>query len=154
MTGAARARAAYFGLLAAQTLAASFIFLTAFPLFQAILAHSGEPQPLPASTALPILAAALLLQACYWTRYRCVPVWTPLRGALAAHLLLFAGRASFIFASAIFSAIFFRHLPQLDVLPPLGQGIAKGAGLLGVLFSLYCYATEIERLGRAAEPPA
>ena len=78
-----------------------------------------------------LVAAALVLQGCYWTRYRRVPVWAPFRGAVVGHLLLFAGRASFIFGSAAFSTIAFRHVPQLATLPPLGASLLKAAGLVG-----------------------
>ncbi len=75
----------------------------------------------------------------------------PVRNAFIGHLLLFAARASFFFGSALFSAIFFRHLPQLDALPPLGQGVAKAVVFMTVLFSLFCYSLEVERLGREVE---
>ena len=122
-----------------------------FPIFQQVVARSGQPQSVPASTVIPVVTAALVLQACYWRRYRRVAIWAPVRNAFVGHLLLFAGRASFFFGGAMFSAIFFRHLPQLDALPPLGQGLAKLVVFMTVLFSLFCYALEVERLGREVE---
>jgi hypothetical protein len=44
---------------------------------------------------------------------------------LVGHLFVFAGRASFFFGGAFFSALFFRHVPELDQLPPLEQGAGK-----------------------------
>ncbi|RDL50612.1 hypothetical protein BLJAPNOD_01733 [Ensifer sp. M14] len=64
---------------------------------------------------------------------------------------MFASRASFVFGGALFSVIFFRHVPQLEVLPPLGQGIAKTLGVMAVLFALFCYSLELERLGKVIE---
>ena len=138
-------------LLAAETLAASVIFWTSFPMFSRIMQHSGEPQVLGSGTFVPVLVAAALLQACYWIRYRRVAIRTPLHSVLVGHLLIFASRASFFFGSALFSLVFFRHVPQLAVLPPTGQGVVKAAGVLVVLFSLFCYSLEIERLGKATE---
>ena len=146
-----RRKAAYATLLAAQTMAASIIFWMSFPIFQQVVARSGQPQSVPASTIIPVVAAAMVLQVCYWRRYRRVAIWAPVRSAFVGHLLLFAARASFFFGSALFSAIFFRHLPQLDALPPLGQGLAKVVVFMTVLFSLFCYALEVERLGREVE---
>jgi hypothetical protein len=56
---------------------------------------------------------------------------------------MFASRASFFFGSALFSAIFFRHIPQLYALPPLGQAIAKTLRVAALLFALFCYANDV-----------
>lgn len=146
-----RARIVYLLLLCGETAAASVIFWVSFPVFQAIVHRAGQPQTLDVSFEVTVTSAAVLLQVCYWIRYWRVPIWAPLRNPVAGHLLLFAGRASFFFGSALFSAIVFRHIPQLDAVPPLGQGAAKAAGFLFVLFALFCYALEVERLGRAIE---
>jgi len=75
-----------------------------------------------------------------------------IRGKLTGDLLL--GRVSFLFSGALFSAIFFRHLPQLDFLPPFGQALVKILCVAGILFSFFCYSLELERLGKAiGEPP-
>lgn len=147
----ARRNAAYVTLLASQTLAASVIFWASFPIFQQVIAQSGQLQSVPRSTFVSILTSPVVLQVCYWRRYRRVAIWAPWRNVFVGHLLLFAGRASFFFGGALFSAIFFRHLPQLDALPPLGQGVAKFVLFMSVLFSLFCYALEIEGLGREVE---
>lgn len=151
---AGRRAAGYLLLLGVQTLAACVLLLAVFPLFQQIVLQSGRPQPLPPATAVTALAAAAVMQACYWTRYCRVPVPALPGGAVAGHLLMFASRVSFLFGGALFSVIFFRHLPQLDALPPLGQGIAKALGFMALLFALFCHALELERLGRGMEEAA
>lgn len=149
-----RRAAGYLLLLGIQTCAAGVLLLTVFPLFQQIILQSGRPQPLDAATAITALAAAMVMQACYWTRYRRMPVPAPAGGAVAGHLLMFASRVSFLFGGALFAAIFFRHVPQLGALPPLGQGLAKALGVMALLFALFCYALELERLGRSMEDAA
>jgi hypothetical protein len=67
------------------------------------------------------------------------------------HLFLFASRVSFFFGGALFSVFFFRHVPELDQFPSFIQGAVKLLEVLLVLFSLFCYSLEIERLGRARE---
>lgn len=141
----------YLLLLAIHTLAAVTLFMAIFPLFQQIVTQSGTPQLLKTSTVTTAMAATLVMQACYWTRYRRVPVRAPVHGAALGHLVLFASRVSFFFSGAVFSAIFFRHVPQLDALPPAGQGLAKALGVMALLFASFCYALELERLGRAVE---
>lgn len=152
-TGAARP-VAYLLLLGIQTVATIVLFLAVFPLFQQIVTQTGDPQKVETSTTLTALGAALVMQACYWTRYRRIPVPALLRGAVAGHLLIFSSRVSFFFGGALFSAIFFRHVPQLAVLPPAGQGVAKLVAVMALLFALFCYALELERLGRAIEDRA
>jgi hypothetical protein len=72
---------------------------------------------------------------------------------LVVHLVLFASRVSFFFGGAFFSAVFFDHLPELEVLPPLGQIIIKALYLAVVLFGLFCYSLELKRLGNAITNP-
>jgi hypothetical protein len=64
---------------------------------------------------------------------------------------LFLGRLSFIFGGALFSVVFFRHLPALDgdadVFLMTGHGLLLG----GALFALFCLSLELERLGHALE---
>ena len=80
-----------------------------------------------------------------------MPVTPPFHSVFVAHLLFFASRVSFFFGGALFSAIFFRHLPELDVFPPLGQAVVKLLYVAGVLFGLFCYSLELDRLGKAIE---
>ncbi|WP_244479962.1 hypothetical protein [Methylobacterium sp. Leaf94] len=80
-----------------------------------------------------------------------MPLSVPFRNVLVGHLLLFSSRASFFFGGAFFSVVFFRHLPELEVLPPFGQAVTKGITIIAVLFALFCYSLELERLGKAIE---
>ncbi len=140
-------------LLGIQTAAASVLFWTIFPVFQAVMLRAGQAQQLECSFLILIAAATLVLQISYWTRYWQVPLWAPVRSAFLGHILLFLSRISFFFGSALFSAVFFRHVPQLEILPPLEQSIAKAIGFMAILFALFCYSLELERLGRAVERP-
>ncbi|OOG67796.1 hypothetical protein B0E45_20525 [Sinorhizobium sp. A49] len=141
----------YFTLLLVQTGAASVLFWMIFPLFQKLVMRSGEAQELDIFVVIGVVSAATVMQMCYWARYRYVAVWRPFHSCFVGHLLMFASRASFFFGGALFSVIFFRHVPQLEVLPPLGQGIAKTLGVMAVLFALFCYSLELERLGKVIE---
>ena len=70
---------------------------------------------------------------------------------MVGHLFAFVGRASFFFGSAFFSLVYFRHLPERGGLPPLGWGYVNGVAFIAVLFALFCYSLELERLGKALE---
>jgi hypothetical protein len=67
------------------------------------------------------------------------------------HLLLFLGRISFIFGGALFSVVFFGHLPLLDQGADILVMTRRGMLLAGSLFALFCFSLELERLGRSFE---
>ena len=146
-----RSAAAYGGLLALQTAAASCLLWMILPVFRRMVSRLGEPQELEPWRLAILVGSVVVLQACYWVRLRCVPISAPFRNILVGHLLLFSSRASFFFGGAFLSLVFFRHVPELGALPPFGQAGAKGIAILAVLFSLFCYSLELERLGKAIE---
>lgn len=148
-----RPASAYCLLLLAQSLAVAWLFWFVIPIFRQFVTGAGNAQDLNWRDELGITAAAVTLQTLYWTRLHLVPVWAPVRSVLAGHVVKFASRASFFFAGAFFSTIFFRHIPELDALPPVGQGMARVTLVLVLLFTLYCYSLELERLGSALESP-
>lgn len=83
-----------------------------------------------------------------------VPVVAPFHNVFVAHLCSFASRVSFFFGGALFSAVFFRHLPALEALPSFAR-IAFGTfEVVIVLFALFCYSQELERLAKAIEEPS
>ena len=58
---------------------------------------------------------------------------------------------SFIFGSAVFGIVVFRHFPELDASIDLLLSIKRGMILPGCLFALFCTSLEVERLGLAFE---
>ncbi|MEE7448746.1 hypothetical protein MRF4_13545 [Methylobacterium radiotolerans] len=146
-----RGLTAYVSLLVLQTAAACCLVWIDLPIFLRIASNLGTPQRLEPWRLAIIAGSVAVLQCCYWTRLRHVPIHVPFQNILVGHLIIFASRVSFFFGGVFFSVIFFRHLPELDVLPPIGQASAKAFAILTVLFSLFCYALELERLGKAIE---
>ena len=144
---------AYAALLLAQTLIAGLLFWIMIPIFQQMTLHVGETLDIGTDTVVAVVGGAIVLQCCYWARFFWVPVPTPFRSDVVAHLLMFASRTSFFFAGALYSAVFFRHLPALDGFPPVAEGFARITALFGCLFALFCYSLELERLGRAIAEP-
>lgn len=141
----------YLALLAVQSAAASFLFVVVFPLFRQVIDRLGEPQQVSLLVEIKVILGTLVLHCAYWTRYRWVAVPAPFRSALAGHVLQFAGRVSFFFGGALFSALFFRHVPELQALPPFGEGLIKSLLVAWMLFALFCYSLELDRLGKAVE---
>ena len=111
-----------------------------------------RPQRIAPSASALALLAIVVMQATYWYRLRRVPVCVPVTSSVLSHLALFAGRLSFIFGGAMFSIVFFRHLPSLETTPDASLLMWHGLLLVGGLFALFCFALELERLGSALRP--
>jgi hypothetical protein len=142
---------AYATLLAGQTLAASALFWIVFPVFHEIVTHLGEKQEMAPSQQFAALCSATFLHLCYWARLRWVPVIAPFHSVFVGHLCAFSSRVSFFFGGALFSVLFFRHLPALDALPPLSNTTWLAIEVGIILFGLYCYSRELDRLATAIE---
>jgi hypothetical protein len=83
--------------------------------------------------ALGLLCA---MQISFWYRMRYVPIPFRHPNMILNHAFLFLGRLGFIFGSALFSVVGFRHLSELD----RGTDILaarRGIILVGCLFALF-----------------
>lgn len=89
------------------------------------------------------------MQISFWYRQRFIPI--PLRrpNVFLNLVFLFFGRLVFIFGSALFSVVVFRHLPELGSETDIILAIQSGVILVGCLFALFCTTLEVERLGLA-----
>ena len=143
--------AAYVSLLALQATGAIFFIWKELPAFKQLLLSPGVQPPSIPYDDWTTLGALLAMQIAYWYRLRRVPIPFQAPKLILSHSLLFLGRLSFIFGGALFSVVFFRHVPALDrgadVLLMIGRGLLLG----GSLFALFCLALELERLGHALE---
>lgn len=145
-------RARLWLLLTAQTVTVVLLLWSAFPIYRTILAAPGQPlQDMPGSP-LVIVLALVAFHGAYWYRLMRVPIEVRRRGLLISHLVHFCGRMSFIFGGALFALVAFRHLPELNqAIDPL-QLLGRMLALLIILFSLFCYTLELERVAAAMRP--
>ena len=151
----ARPRSAYGILLLLQSICAALLLFYIHMAFRIVTEKPGELHSLPAPILLQVVIAILIGQGCYWTRLRHVLLPDGIYSPVLGHLLAFAGRLTSIFGGALFSIYFLRQLPAI-------QQLSLDAGLLWrcilvftMLFAIYCYALELERLGAAwQKPPA
>jgi hypothetical protein len=143
--------ATYLSLLAVQIIAATFLVWKELPAFNQLLRSPGEQLPYIPYDDLTTIGALLAMQGAYWYRLRRIPI--PFQGPnlILSHLLLFLGRLAFIFGGALFSVVFFRHVPALDHGTHIMLFAGRGGLLGGSLFALFCLAVELERLGRALD---
>ena len=141
-------------LLAVQTLCALIVLFNIHASIRLLIENIGTPHLSTRLSIVQLLLAAALGQACYWYRLHRVTLPAIRRNLPLGHLLAFASRIGFIFGSALFSVYFLRHAPVVQL--STADLIWRGGLLLAILFSLYCYTLELERLGSAlqAPPPA
>lgn len=145
---------AYTLLLIVQTVCALVVLFHIHTAFRVLVAHIGEQQTLPTGILAQICVAALLGQICYWTRLYRVPVPQGFRSLPLGHLLAFGARLGAIVGGALASLYFLRHLPELTSIADRFTLAWRSALLLAVVFAIYCYTLELERLAAAwqAEP--
>jgi hypothetical protein len=140
---------AYFFLLAIQILGAIIFIWQELPAFRQVVLNPGKQ--LPEDTYADLFTAGVfsVMQISFWCRQLFVPI--PLRRPhLFLNLLfLFLGRLVFIFGSALFAVVVFRHLPELGSEADVILAIQRGILLVGCLFALFCTTLEVERLGTA-----
>lgn len=139
-------------LLIIQTLAAIVIVSSTIPIYIAIFAAPGYQLAHLPQSPVALIAALLLFHCTYWFRLTRVPVVVRWQNHVASHVVLFVARLSFIFGTAFFALIAFRHLPSLHTIEdPMRLAMRIFAAIV-ILFSLYCYSAELERLGVALRP--
>lgn len=140
-------------LLLMQTLAAVIILTTMIPIYGAITIGLGHQiRNLPESPVL-LVSALLLFHCTYWFRLLRVPASVAFHSLALSHVVLFSGRLSFIFGTSFFALVVYRFIPALSDIPDPGRFAVRFCVGLLILFSLYCYSTELERLGVALRPP-
>ncbi len=131
-------------LLGLQAVGAVIIMVNGVPIYRKLLAKVPRPAADDRSLAVAVLAV-ILIQAAFWMRRRACPLPTVRQRALAGHLVLFCSRLAFVFATSLFSTIFFARFAELDA------SALRIAVLLGVLYSMFCFTSELELIGRAMQ---
>jgi hypothetical protein len=91
------------------------------------------------------------MQIPFWFRVLCVPVPLQRPNPLLSHIFLFLGRLTFIFGSALFSIVVFRHLPEMGDESDVFLAVRRGIIFMACLFALFCSSLEVERLAHAFE---
>jgi magnesium-transporting ATPase (P-type) len=143
--------ALYWLLLAIQIAGAiSFVFQE-LPEFGQVLNNPGEQLPKNTKADLMVAGIFFVMQIAFWIRVRSVPIPFRRPNMFLNHVFLFFGRLSFIFGSALFSVVVFRHLPELSRETDFLLMAQRGTIFVGCLFALFCTSLEVERLGQAFE---
>jgi hypothetical protein len=143
--------ALYLLLLTIQIVGAiSFVWLQ-LPEFNQVLVNPGEQLPKDSASDLLIAGIFVVMQLAFWIRLLRIPIPFRRSNVVLNHVFLFLGRLSFIFGSALFSVVVFRHLPELGRETDIRLMVLRGIMFVGCLFALFCTSLEVERLGQAFE---
>jgi hypothetical protein len=136
-----RRASAYWGCALTEVVGAVMILWHGVPIYRALL--EGEASRMPARTLLWAALGTILIQGAYVIRWRLVAI--PRFGShmIVGHVVMFLGRLNFVFVSGVFSAIFIIRFHQLQF------SLWRAVVLFAVLFAMFCFSLELERLGRA-----
>ena len=136
----------YMALFAAETVAAAILGSIVVPVYRAAVAAPGSYAPKAANIAWAT-AAMIVMQASYWIGRRLHPQLPNLHHAVLGHILLFAGRMSFVLATSIFAFVFVTgRLESRLALPGYAMTLVG-------LFCWFCYTQDLQRLGHALMGP-
>jgi len=141
--------AIYFFLLAIQILGVIVFVWQQLPAFRQVVLNPGEQPPIDAYSEAVAFAVSFGMQISYWCRLLYIPVPLLRSNIFLNHLFLFLGRLSFIFGSALFSVVVFRHVPELGLETDALLMVRRGMVFVASLFALFCSSLEVERLGQA-----
>jgi len=129
-------------LFSAESVGALIILWNGVPIHRRLLLGHTAQQADPSVFVLGAVAV-ILIQSAYWIRLRCLPQLQLKRQLVLGHAIQFLGRLSFVFIGGLFGVVFFTRFEELEF------SIWKVLFLLAVLFSLFCYTLDLERLGKA-----
>ena len=141
----------YLLLLAIQIVGALIFIWQTLPEFRQVALNPGEQLPRDGWSDLTSFSLLCVMQAAFWCRVLLVPIPFRHPNLILNHILLFLGKLSFIFGSALFGVAVFRHLPELDRSVDILLMTKRGVIFTGCLFALFCTSLEVERLGQAFE---
>jgi hypothetical protein len=137
----------YLALLAIQVLGVIVFVWQELPAFTQILLNPGRQLSSDTHSDLVAVAVLSVMQVAYWYRLSSVPVPLQRTNPFLNHLFLFLGRLSFVFGSALFSVVLFRHVPELGGEADRLLIMRRGLILIASLFALFCASLEVERVG-------
>jgi hypothetical protein len=134
--------ALYWILFLGQTIGDAAILSLLIPLFRRLVT-SGHYEKIPPEIFVFAALGVIIIQVCYWLGQHWFVTLRLGHNSLPGHLILFLSRLNFIFAGAVFSAVCLVRFNELDI------SVWGFVFLFTVLFSIFCYTLELERLGRA-----
>jgi hypothetical protein len=132
----------YWILFLGQAIGNGMILSHIIPLVRRLVT-AGLHDKTPLKTVLFGAFGVTTIQVCYWLGRHWFTTLRLRYNAFLGHVVLFISRLNFIFASAVFSAVYLVRFNELETT------LWRFVFLSSVLFSLFCYTLELERVARA-----
>jgi hypothetical protein len=134
--------AVYWILFLGQTIGDATILSHLIPLFRRLVTSGLDEKVAPETLVFAALGVTII-QVCYWLDQHWFATLRLGHNPFLGHVILFLSRLNFIFAAAVFSAVCLVRFNELEI------SLWGFVWLAAVLFSIFCYTLELERLGRA-----
>jgi len=129
-------------LLAIEAAGAITILWHGVPIYRSLLEDTFVQQA-HGSVVGWAIAGIVLIQAPYWLSiFKVFPSLVVPQHIFAGHVVSFLARLNFVFVSGLFAAVVFARGPDLEVVP------WRALVLAAVLFSMFCFSLELERLAK------
>ncbi len=136
----------YFSLLSLQTGGGVILLVNMIPLYQLMALDFSNYRP----HARPwwAIAGMLLIQVAYWVRVRLQPPLPRTRNIVLGHFVSFAAKLSFVIVASSFGLMF---LTRFKDLRDMNYSPLRVLATLTILFSLFCWTLELERLAKVLQ---
>jgi hypothetical protein len=129
-------------LLAIEVAGAVIILWHGLPIYRSLLAKTFVERADDTVVGWAI-AGIVLIQAPYWlSTFKVFPSLAVSPHIFAAHALAFLSRLNFVFVSGLFASLVYTRGPEIEFVP------WRALMLAAVLFSMFCFSLELERLSR------
>jgi hypothetical protein len=129
-------------LLASEIAGAVTILWHGLPIYRSLLEQTFVENA-EATAVGSAIAGIVLIQAPYWlSTFRVFPSLAVSPHIFAGHALAFIARLNFVFASGLFASLVYARGPEIEFVP------WRAILLAAVLFSIFCFSLELERLAK------
>ena len=132
----------YWLLLLLESSGELVLLIKGIPALRGYLTRQGYEAGPPLQLALWLWGGVFLIQVGYWVNHYLAAQVQTGRNVVLGNVLLFVGRLNFIVVSSAVSATFLVKYEQVNF------SFQKLIFMFVVMFSVFCFSMEIERLGR------
>jgi len=129
-------------LLASEVAGAVAILWHGVPIYRSLLEKTFI-DPVDGTVVGWAISGIVLIQAPYWlSTFKVFPLLKVARHIFAGHALAFLARLNFVFVSGLFASLVYARGPDIEFVA------WRAIMLAAVLFSMFCFSLELERLAK------
>lgn len=129
-------------LLALQVAGAVTILWHGVPIYRSLLEKTFV-EHVDGSVVAWAIAGIVLIQAAYWlSTFKVFPSLAVSPHVFAGHAIAFIARLNFVFVSGLFATLVYARGPEIEFVA------WRALMLAAVLFSMFCFSLELERLAK------